>query len=45
MVRILKRKYETCQIPDVSDNPLCAVMAGIEIIQRAEPRSVGFDPG
>ena len=42
---IKKLFYEKYQIPDVFDNPLCAVIARIEFVQRTEPRSVGFDPG
>ena len=42
---IKKLFYEKYQIPDVFDNPLCAVIARIEFIQRTEPRSIGFDPG
>ena len=33
------------QIHDVFDNPLCAVNARIDYVQRTEPRSMGFEPG
>ena len=33
------------KLPDAFDDPLCAVIARIEFVQRTEPRSVGFDPG
>ena len=42
---IKKLFYEKYQITDVFDNPLCAVIARIEFIQRTEPRSIGFDHG
>ena len=42
---IKKPFYEKYKIPDVFDNPLCAVIALNEFIHRTEPRSIGFDPG
>ena len=37
----INKKY---QIPDVFDNPLCALIARIELVQRTEPRSIEFEP-
>ena len=44
-IRKLNFFNEKYQVPDVFDNPLCAVIVRIEFIQRTEPRSIGFDPG
>ena len=42
LVGKLKKNWK---VPDVFDNPWCAITACIEFIQRTEPQSIGFDPG
>ena len=37
--------HENYQLTDVHNNPLCAVLARIDFVQRTEPRSQGYDPG
>ena len=38
-------KYGVVHIANVFDNPLCAIHARIDYVQRAEPRTGGYDPG
>ena len=42
---IKKMFFKEYQIANVFDNPLCAIHARIDYVQRAEPRTGGYDPG
>ena len=42
---VRKLFHDNYQLADVYDNPLCAVLARIDFVQRTEPRSLGYDPG
>jgi len=42
IIKLFARDY---QVPNVFDNPLCAIHARIDYVQRTEPRSTGFQVG